>query len=61
MVLKGKIYDGLKIQILKKEGDEYINHQILDQPDGWFEFPVGLNGFFIQLFDVNGDCLLDSS
>ena len=59
-VERGKIYDGLKIQILKKEGDEYINHQILDQPDGWFEFPGWIEWIpFIQLFDVNGDCLLD--
>jgi hypothetical protein len=59
-VENNKTYDGLKIQILKKEGDEYINHQILDQPDGWFEFPTWIEWIpFIQLFDVNGDCLLD--
>ena len=59
-VENNKNYDGLKIQILKKEGDEYINHQILDQPDGWFEFPTWIEWIpFIQLFDVNGDCLLD--
>ena len=53
-------YDGLKIQILKKEGDEYVNHQILDQPEGWFEFPTWIQWIpFIQLFDVNGDCILD--
>jgi len=56
-----KGYDGLKIQILKRQGDEYINHQILDQPEGWFDLPPTWIEWvpFIQLFDVNGDCVLD--
>ena len=32
-------YDGIKIQILKKEGDGYVNHQIINQPEGWFDLP----------------------
>lgn len=53
-------YDGLRIQILKKQGDQYVTHQILEQPAEWFTTP----GWFewvanIEFFDVNGDCLID--
>ena len=40
---------------------EYVNHQVLDQPDGWFDLPPTWIEWipFIEFFDVNGDCILD--
>ena len=53
-------YDGLKIQILKKEGNQYINHQILDQPEEWFTTPYWFEWVAnIEFFDVNRDCFID--
>ena len=54
-------YDGIKIQILKKVDGEYINHQIIDGPSGWFDLPPTWIDWipFIEMFDVNGDGILD--
>ena len=54
-------YDGIKIQILKKVDGEYINHQIIDGPTGWFDLPPTWIEWipFIEMFDVNGDGILD--
>ena len=54
-------YDGIKIQILKKVDGEYINHQIIDGPSGWFDLPPTWIEWipFIEMFDVNGDGILD--
>ena len=54
-------YDGIKIQILKKEGDGYVNHQIINQPEGWFDLPPTWIEWipWIRLFDVNGDNIMD--
>jgi uncharacterized repeat protein (TIGR02543 family) len=54
-------YDGVKIQILKKVDGEYINHQIIDGPSGWFDLPPTWGEWipFIEMFDVNGDGILD--
>ena len=54
-------YDGIKIQIVKLVNGEYVNHQVLDQPDGWFDLPPTWIEWipFIEFFDVNGDCILD--
>jgi hypothetical protein len=54
-------YDGIKIQILKKEGDGYVNHQIINQPSGWFDLPPTWIEWipWIRLFDVNGDNIMD--
>ena len=54
-------YDGIKIQILKKEGDGYVNHQIINQPEGWFDLPPTWMEWipWIRLFDVNGDNIMD--
>ena len=54
-------YDGVKIQILKKEGDGYVNHQIINQPEGWYDFPPTWIEWipWIRLFDVNGDNIMD--
>jgi hypothetical protein len=54
-------YDGIKIQILKKVNGEYVNHQIIDGPSGWFDLPPTWIEWipFIEMFDVNGDGILD--
>ena len=54
-------YDGIKIQILKKDNNEYVNHQIIDGPSGWFDLPPTWIEWipFIEMFDVNGDGILD--
>ena len=54
-------YDGIQLQILKKIDGEYVEHQILDGPDGWFDLPPTWIEWipFIELFDVNGDNILD--
>ena len=54
-------YDGIKIQILKKQGNEYVNHQIIDGPDGWFDLPPTWIEWipWIKLFDVNSDGIMD--
>lgn len=61
IVENDKGYDGIKIQIVKLVNGEYINHQILDQPEGWFDLPPTWIEWipFIEFFDVNGDCILD--
>ena len=54
-------YDGIKIQILKKQGNEYVNHQIIDGPEGWFDLPPTWIEWipWIKLFDVNSDGIMD--
>jgi hypothetical protein len=54
-------YDGIQLQILKKIDGEYVEHQILDGPDGWFDLPPTWIEWipFIELFDVDGDNILD--
>jgi hypothetical protein len=54
-------YDGIQLQILKKIDGEYVEHQIIDGPDGWFDLPPTWIEWipFIELFDVNGDNILD--
>ena len=56
-----KGYDGLQLQILKKIDGEYVKHQIIDGPDGWFDLPPTWIEWipFIEMFDVNGDNILD--
>ena len=40
---------------------EYINHQIIDGPSGWVDLPPTWIEWipFIEMFDVNGDGILD--
>ena len=54
-------YDGIKVQILKKQGNEYVNHQIIDGPEGWFDLPPTWIEWipWIKLFDVNSDGIMD--
>ena len=54
-------YDGIKIQVLKKVNGEYVNHQIIDGPSGWFDLPPTWIEWipFIEMYDVNGDGILD--
>jgi hypothetical protein len=61
VVENDKGYDGIQLQILKKIDEEYIEHQIIDGPDGWFDTPPTWIEWipFIEMFDVNGDNILD--
>ena len=54
-------YDGVKIQILKKADNEYVEHQIIDVPNSWFDLPPTWIEWipFIEMFDVNHDGILD--
>jgi hypothetical protein len=61
VVENDKGYDGIQLQILKKIDGEYVEHQIIDGPDGWFDLPPTWIEWipFIEMFDVNGDNILD--
>ena len=61
VVENDKGYDGIQLQILKKIDGEYAEHQIIDGPDGWFDLPPTWIEWipFIEMFDVNGDNILD--
>ena len=54
-------YDGHKIQILKNDGNNWNNWQLVDQPSEIFDNPdIHIEWpYNTKIYDVNNDCLLD--
>lgn len=52
-------YQGFQIQILKQNGNQYDEFQILNAPDGWIDntWVDWIPWTFVQ--DIDGDCILD--
>ena len=51
-------YDDFRIQVLKKDGDKYIQSQLLSSPSGWENASYQWVNW-VSLKDIDGDCKLD--